>query len=69
MTQIATLPAIAQTRSITTAAGGSKLPAVIQTASKAGGYGKLAAALVGLGVLGVATYLACKKSGGEEKAN
>lgn len=45
------------------------LPAVIQTASKTGGYGKLAAALVGLGVLGAATYLYCKKDGDAEKAN
>ena len=45
------------------------LPAVIQTASKTGGYGKLAAALVGLGVLGAATYLYSQKDGGTEKAN
>ena len=45
------------------------LATVAQTASKAGGYGKLAAALVGLGVLGAATYLYSQKDGGTEKAN
>ena len=68
MTTITNLPVIAQTRALAPKST-TTLPSVINTAAKSGGgYGKLAAALIGLGVLGAATYLACKKSGGEEKA-
>ena len=70
MTTMVNLPTIVQTRALAPKSSATTaLSTVAQTASKAGGYGKLVAALAGLAVLGTETYLACKNPSDEEKAN